>query len=263
MDPLKAALHSNNPATLRALVEYLANDYGDVLFRRQTGVFAIVETEHGVRQIVVLNSGFRNEAGQSPMPAPGSNTLRGSRKFLELGPFEEVVDGQRITYSRTPDGGRIDYRIEGRNATITRVVAPDGSEIRLEPHPGAKFGDIAIAANDHHAEMRLEDWKNRVPGRRILSACPTRGCCAMCEARWKAIYGEEEYGKMIPGSRQTRKAWLDFRRQLRQLGLEKNPNALAPKNFGLPEEFVAKGDVAKLRAMFAEDVERSARPIRS
>jgi hypothetical protein len=252
MDPLKAALHSPNRAVQRALVEYLANEYAGVLFRRQTGVFAVVETEAGARQIVALNSGFRHEPGSAPAAAPNPNTPSGTRKFIELGPFEEIRDGERITYARTPDGGRLEYRIEGKVATITRVVAPDGTVLALEPQ-GARFGDVTVAANDHHAEMRLEDWKQRVAGRRILAAAPTRGCCDACNTRWKAIYGDE-FDEMVPANRQTRKSWLDFRRELRRLGLHNDPNALAAKNFGLESEFVAKGDMARLRQMFARDV---------
>src|SRR5579872_6755685 len=169
-----SALQNANRATLRAYVEYLANEYAPALFGKQTGVFAIVEDENGVRRPVTLNSGFRSESS----PHVGDN-------LIQQGPFEAFRDGERITYVKTAKGVRIEYK----PGAITRVVAADGTEIpfdrTLKPN---EFGEITlpeseyhpkitIGPNEQHAEMRLADWASRTK-HRILAMAPTRGCCA-------------------------------------------------------------------------------------
>jgi hypothetical protein len=226
-DDVRTLQLANRP-TLAASLEFMANDIAPLLFGRQTGVFAVVEDAEGRRRtLVTLISGFRAESD-----------LHIARNVVQQGPFEAIRNGERVTYVRVGKEGepgpgvRIEY---DRAGTISRIETAGGVELPIPAVAPNEFGEVTLPAtphydaitigpNQHHAEMRLYDWATRNK-LKIISMTPTRGCCVHCQRRLMAAF-KHEFHDLIPLHRQSKRAYIQYRRWLKRIGLAQRPNDL-------------------------------------
>lgn len=261
MDPhLKIPLEDLNQIQMRDLVDQMAEEYRDVLkirlknkglagvveeigvrqrssagfFDVDTGAIAVVEHRTGgktTRQVIKLNNGFRSEKS-----APIARNFGEPHRLVQQGPFRGSIKGQKVTYIKHGD-----VRIEYKGHQVTRIVGPDEIEI-----PRAKFGDVKIFPNEHHAEMRILQWAER-NNYRIVALAPTRGCCPHCALAMQQYFIKQNVNidDAIPKVRQNRSLWRSFLKELKA----------PPKS--APVEYTVKGgklDVAALRAKFKTQV---------